>query len=200
MNYTLKELAHISAGFSFRGKIVNEPNGCAHALQMKDVSQEAGISWDRVVRTNLPCKSLEPSSESWLRKGDIIFTARGNNNYAYEIDGCPDNTVLSPHLFRLRILNSSVITPTFLAWQINQKYAQRYFLRSSEGSSIVGIRKAILEGLPIHVPSWDEQQRFSKMIRCWQEEKAVIIALKQNHEELMDTVAETILNQKKAKE
>lgn len=198
MNKTLNKLAQVSAGYSFRGKIVDEADGEAKAIQMRDVSKDKGINWQTVANTNVPLKTLSDNSEAWLTAGDIIFTARGHNNYAYEITGCPSKTVLSPHLFRIRIIDASIITPTFLSWQINQKPAQTYFSKNTEGSAIVGIRRTVLDNLPIYLPPIEEQHKIINIVRCWEKERDVLNTLQENHRNMMDAVANNILQGNKS--
>jgi len=197
MNETLIDLAHISAGYSFRGKIVNEPNGKSLAIQMRDVSIDKGINWKTVVKTNAPLKKLDENSEAWLTVGDIIFTARGHHNYAYEITDCPSKTVLSPHLFKIRIMDTSVVIPAFLVWQINQKPAQAYFSKNTEGSAIVGIRRTVLDRLPIYLPPIEEQHQIIKVIHFWEKERDTLHKLQENHQMMMDAIASNILQENK---
>jgi len=186
-------LAQVSAGYAFRGKIVDEVDGAVKVIQMRDISKDKGIHWETVVNTNVPLKTINRKDDACLKHGDIIFTARGNNNYAYEITECPSRTVLSPHLFRIRIKDTSSISPTFLAWQINQKTAQTYFAKNTEGSSIVGIRRTVLDRLPIFLPPIEEQYKIINIIRCWEEERDVLDALRENHQNMMDAIAANIL-------
>ena len=185
----LNDLAHISVGYSFRGKIIDDD--VAKMIQMRDISIDQGINWETVINTNVPLKTI--SSNACLKLGDIIFTARGNNNYAYEVTSCPSKTVLSPHLFKIRIMDTAIVSPAFLAWQINQKPAQTYFLRTTEGSAIVGIRRAVLDSLPIFLPPIEEQYRIINIVRCWEKERDALNALKENHQNMMHAIAANLL-------
>ena len=198
MKRTLNNLAQVSAGYSFRGKIADESDGMARAIQMRDISKDGFINWETVVKTNAPLKKLGDSSEAWLTAGDIIFTARGHNNYAYEITDCPSKTVLSPHLFKIRIIDTSVVIPAFLAWQINQKPAQAYFSKNTEGSAIVGIRRTVLDNLPIYLPPIEEQHKIINIIRCWKKERDVLNTLQENHRNMMDAIASNLLQGNKS--
>jgi len=194
---TLSDLAQVSAGYSFRGKIIDEVDGVAKAIQMRDVSKDRDVNWQTVVNTNVPLRNLGGDSEAWLRDSDIIFTARGNNNYAFEITDCPSKIVLSPHLFKIRVKNPSIISPTFLAWQINQKPAQTYLSKNTEGSAIVGIRRTVLDNLSIFLPPIKEQHKIAKMIRCWEKERNTLNALQSNHQNMMDAIANKLLKRNK---
>jgi len=161
-------------------------------VQMKDVDLVDGIAWDSVVRTELPGRN--PSV--WLQDGDVIFTARGMNNRAIVVSNGPDKTVLSPHFFQIRT-DPCAVLPEFLAWQLNQSPAQRYFAQSAEGSAVIGIRKSILTEVMLLIPSLEEQYRIVEMIRCWEKQRAVLNALQGNHLDMMNAIANDLLTRNK---
>lgn len=130
----------------------------------------------------------------WLEHGDIVFVARGASNYAVVADTPPERTVLSPHFFQIRIHEDSGILPEFLAWQINQAPAQKYFTQSSEGSAVVGVRKGMLENLEIICPPPSEQGEIMMVVHCWNEQQNVIQAMSDNHEKFMVSIANKVLN------
>jgi len=189
----LIDLAQVSVGYSFRCKIVDDVDGIVKAIQMRDLSLGRGINWQTVANTNVPLKTTPSNGSAYLKLGDIIFTARGTNNYAYEMTSCPFKTVLSPLLFKIRIMDTSIVSPAFLAWQINQKYAQAYFSKYTEGSSIVGIRRTILDSLPIFLPPIEDQYKIINIIRCWEKERDTLNALKENHQNMMHAIAANLL-------
>ncbi|MDQ6954012.1 MAG: hypothetical protein Q9M20_01040 [Mariprofundaceae bacterium] len=161
---------------------------------MKDLSEYQGIKWETVAITDLPSCTPEESSSAWLRDGDIIFTARGKNNYAVETKQCLPNTVLSPHLFLIRIKDTSIISPAFLRWQISQKTAQRYFVKSAECSSVIGIRRKILEDLPIFIPALEEQRETVNVINGMEKQRNIMQELQVNHLNMMETIAYKLLS------
>lgn len=190
MNVLLKDAADIVSGYQFRGKIPEISNGSVNAVQMRNVNALLGIDWNGVTRTEL----LKSVPSMWLEDGDILFAARGANNFAVVAASCPPRTVLSPHFFHIRVRDKERLLPDFLAWQINQSPMQKFFRKSSEGSDVVGIRKAVLERAEVVVPSLDEQRRVVNMIECWGRERLAIDALAKNHMDLMAGIAEVVLN------
>jgi len=112
-------------------------------------------------------------------------------------DTPPEHTVLSPHFFQIRLHEGSGILPEFLAWQLNQAPAQKYFAQSAEGSSVVGVRKSLLEDLDIICPPLSEQQKIMQAVYCWREQKNVLQAMSNNHEKLMASIANKVLNKPK---
>jgi len=153
MKPVLSDLVDIQGGHPFRGSIPADPEGNAFALQIRDASPEGVADWTVLTRTSLDgYKNIV-----WLRPGDIVFAARGQNNYALCLDEVPVPAVCSQYFFLLRV-KSSALLPGFLAWQMNRQPAQRYFAQHAEGSDQIGIRRGVLEALPIAVPSIERQQ------------------------------------------
>jgi hypothetical protein len=188
---TLSDLAEIRAGYPFRGKIEEEPNGDVLVVQMKDVSVETGINSDTCVRTRLPGGRKQPQ---WLQPGDIVFTARGNRNVATLAQAPPERTVLSPHLFHITVRDPRAVLPAFLAWQINQEPGQEYLAKMTEGSFIRSIRRQVLESMPIQVLPVDRQHRTVQLFDLAQKETAVLERLADNRRRELRAVARDLLH------
>lgn len=178
------------SGYPFRGKIIDAADGDTLVVQMRNVGAESGVSWGDVVCTKLPGRN----PAVWLQDGDIVFAARGKRNYAVVVQGCAGRVTISPHFFQIRVKDKEKILPKFLAWQINQAPAQKYFKQSAEGSAVIGIRKSVLAKLHIEVPSLVKQKKIIELIKCWNKEKASIDSLAGNHNKLMAVIAKRILN------
>lgn len=69
----LVEVASISAGYPFRGKIEKLPDGEFAVIQMRNASPETGIDWGALTRVELP----RVSEKALLQPGDIILSTRG---------------------------------------------------------------------------------------------------------------------------
>lgn len=181
----LLNIATLSAGFPFRGAVEPIRGGDALVVQMKNVDPQNGIDWTSVTRSKLPGKK-EPD---WLREGDIIFAARGSRNYAVVIEGAPENAVCSPHFFVLRVRDQSSTLPAFLAWQINQGSAKRYFEQSATGSYILNIRRRVLENLEVVIPDRAQQEKVVALNHAAQAERAIMERLIANRKTQMEAIA-----------
>lgn len=186
----LTQIVTIHAGYPFRGKIIENSDGCVRVVQMKQVEPQNGIQWNNLTLTVLPGRA--PSR--WLEPGDIVFAARGITNYAVVADNPPEHTVLSPHFFQIRLLSNAAILPEFLAWQLNQAPAQKYFAKSAEGSAVIGVRKGILENLEIICPPLNEQQQIMEAVNCWSEQQRIIQTMSDNHQKLMAGITNHVFN------
>ncbi|MCK9282742.1 MAG: restriction endonuclease subunit S [Rhodocyclaceae bacterium] len=184
MTTNLLDYVDIQGGHPFRGGIPADLEGNAYALQIRDASPEGVADWAALTRTSLDgYKNIV-----WLRTGDIVFAARGQNNYALCLDEVPVPAVCSQYFFLLRV-KSSALLPGFLAWQMNRQPAQRYFSQHAEGSDQIGIRRGILEALPIVVPSIERQQGIAALDKAAHEERKTLQALIRNREQLLDALA-----------
>jgi len=185
----LGTLASVTAGFPLRTAADALPAGDVSFVQMRDVVDGASVDWAGVPRVELPGKR----PVSGLGDGDILFAARGTNNYALALRNAPARAVCSPHFFVLRVSDKSRINPCFLAWQINQKPAQDYFRQSATGSHIPNIRRSVLEGLEVAVPSVSKQRMIADLWNAALEEKRQLNALLTNRQQQLDSVAADLL-------
>lgn len=145
---------------------------------------EGGIKSDAVIKTALTGKR-EPD---FLRSGDILFVARGSHHYAALYSGQFDEAVAAPHFFVIRIKLPHVI-PEFIAWQLNQHSAQKYFEKASEGSVAKSIRRTSLEQVPISLPDIQQQKTLLRLYKNLFEQKRAYHALITNAEKLMRIIA-----------
>ena len=186
----LYQIATISAGYPFRGKIPEYPEGNLAVVQMKDTSSEFGVDWMSCVRSEATGKK----APDWLQTGDILVAARGNQNYAVLVDTrhAPLPAVAAPHFYVVRPQSDALI-PEFLAWQLNQQPCQRYFELHAEGTLTKSIRRQVLEEALIGLPSLAEQQTILAMARTLQEERQLMQRLQHNSEQMMHAIATRLL-------
>lgn len=189
----LKDVVDIKAGHPFRGRVEEDLNGNGFAIQMKDVEivgSTGVVRWDGLVQTNVVSRK-EPD---WLKAGAVLFVARGSRNFALYLKEVPVPSVCSQLFFLLRPPVESLL-PEFLAWQINQTPAQRYIEQSAEGSAQLGIRRAILEEMPIAVPPIQVQKQIIRLSETAYHEMKVMRQLIKNREQQLDAIARDLLNQ-----
>lgn len=184
----LVEVASISAGYPFRGRIDELPAGDVAVVQMRNASPEVGIDWEDLVRVELP----RTTDKALLHSGDIILSTRGGRNFAYCIDGGRGPLVCSPHFFVIRLMRDHII-PEFLAWQINQTPAQQYLAAGATGSHILNLKRSVVEQLPIVVPKFERQSCVVEIDKAFQAERRVLNQLIQNRTNEMNAVANELL-------
>lgn len=182
----LTDIANISAGHPFRGKIPEVPGTDVKAVQMKNISIGVGVDWNACIETKL----VSNKASTLLNDGDILFAARGVNNNAVLIHRLPQGkkAVASPHLFVISVLQKDVL-PEYLAWFLNQKPSQRYFQRESEGTLTKSIRRTAIEATPVIVPSLQKQKIIIQLAKALQDEQKILHALISNGETTMNAIA-----------
>ncbi len=187
----LADLATISAGHPFRGKIPEKSGSGIRAVQMKDVSVERGVFWEDVIETELSGKK----QPDWLMKDDILFAARGSRNYAVLIDRVIGEVVSAPQFYILRVKELALL-PEFLVWQLNQMPLQNYFDRAAEGSVTKSVRRSILESAAITIPPLDKQKQILGLYKTLLKEKRLCAELSRNADKLMNSVARELVADK----
>lgn len=186
---TLGDAADIRSGYPFRGAIADIPNGSVRVVQVRDVSRAGLRHRDALMTTELEGRK-EPG---WLLDQDVLFVARGANTYASLVVDPPPRTVCSPHIYVIRVKQPARLMPAFLAWQLNQSPAQRYFRQSAEGSHQLSVRRSMLETTQIRIPSIKWQQAAVELERVAYAERDAMQALIKNRETELAILAERLL-------
>ena len=94
---------------------------------------------------------------------------------------------------RIKPKKHVIALPAFIAWQLNQIPAQRYFFNSAEGSLYVSIRKQVLEDTPLVLPSIERQRQLISMQLCALKEKKTLQRLIENRQQQINAIAKNEL-------
>lgn len=150
-------VTEIKVGYTFRERLNNTQTGNLAVIQLGDVN--SSLLYINSINTLIDNNSL--ANKHFLKKGDIIFSAKGSNNFAsiFDID---INAVASSAFFIIRI-NQEIAYPAYIAWYINSKYGQSYLKGVKHSSTTVNIKKKDLENLPITIPKFEVQKRISTL-------------------------------------
>lgn len=186
----LSDIALVKAGHPFRGKIPEQLNGEALVVQIRDISSDGDILWDQVIRTEIKGRK----NPDWLKPGQVLFAARGQNNTAALVDNVPSHAVCVPHFFIVEVKDESMIKPSFLAWQLNQADSQRYFAKAAQGTAQVNVTRAHLEEATIVIPPIDKQLTIVKLYQAAISEKKLHMALIENRTKQLKAFAHQIMN------
>lgn len=181
----LRQLVELCAGHPFRGAVSYADNGNGHVIQMRDVARDTGVAWPNLVRTRIQSRK----TPDWLASGDILFVARGAQNYALHLDDVPCQAVSSQYFFQLRVRSPAQLLPEFLAWQINSLPCQRYLAANAQGSSQLGIPRTVLEALPLAIPAVDRQKHLISLVTAARQEAHQLQALIHNRVRQLDALA-----------
>lgn len=185
----LADAARVSSGYPLRISTEQLEPGDVHFLQIKNLSLDSDIDWAQVPQVTLPSKR-EPM---WLTNDDVVFTSRGTRTLAYPLSHTPAKAVCAPQFFVLSVESPGKLSPEFLAWQINQKPAQEYFLRTGTAAYIQNIKRDVIENLSIFVPPIEQQMLIVKFWRATQRERATLSRLIENRTNQLEAIAVDLL-------
>ncbi|MEX1002927.1 MAG: restriction endonuclease subunit S [Crocinitomicaceae bacterium] len=163
----LNNVSKIDSGKSFRQRIEDDPNGNCLVIQMKDISHE------QLTITGSPQSILldEINPNQLLNKGDILFMAKGNNNFA--VMYASGKPAVAVSLFFIIRPKRDKIDPEYLTWYLNSPTAQAYFHERRLGASVGNIRKETLESLEVEFPPLERQLQIAKLNSLLKDEKKI---------------------------
>ena len=173
----------LSSGYSFRGKIKHVHNGGVRVIQLKDFENNyTSIGGDSYL-----IDSDKIKSKYYLELDDVLFIAKGTNNFAVVFKGLDDiPTIASSALFVLKV-NKDLANPDFIAWYINQSKVQNYFKTNEAGTYNTSINKTTLEETPIALPSLEVQTKIATIAKLSNQEQSLSNKIKELKNKLTTT-------------
>lgn len=110
-------------------------------------------------------------SKYHLKGGDILFTAKGTNNYAVVYEDRDDTpTIASSALFVIKV-DKTRANPYYIAWYMNQNTVQNYFKTNETGTYVTSVNKTAIEAIPISLPTMEIQNKIAKITSLHLREK-----------------------------
>ncbi|ELR72587.1 hypothetical protein C900_00966 [Fulvivirga imtechensis AK7] len=188
-SYLKSVLLALFSGYSFRGKVQDDPQGDTVVIQMKDLENnytEIGSALTRVDSTSI-------SSKHHLQKGDVLFISKGANNFALVYDLNFPRAVAASAFFVLRP-DPAKILPGYLAWYLNQKPVQQYLVDNRAGTYIPNVNKTALLGIEIRLPEKNIQEKIVKVDILRKREYLLIHRLLEKREQLISNKLLNIIN------
>ncbi len=166
MERSLKEIADIKAGYSFRAAIPGSENGNYRVIQIKDVDYRGFVSSGDLIKAAVDL--IKP--EYLTQPGDVLFTSRGTNRRAAVVDETTAAAIFVSQIYALKIKTDALV-PEYLAWYLNQKSAQKFLEEHASGSYIQNIRHDVLAQLPVVLPPVETQKRIVEIYRLGLQER-----------------------------
>jgi restriction endonuclease S subunit len=166
MKKKIKDIAEIQIGYQFRGRLEPTPNGNYNVIQIKDLDEFQNLRTSEIYKVN-----LKSDAERYIvNKGDVLFLARGQRNYAIPIKNELKSTIAASYFFILRLINKDIL-PEYLAWFIKQASAQE-FLRTiaRRGTHMPVVPKSSFENMLIDVPPLEVQAKIIKLASLLEKE------------------------------
>lgn len=165
----LKTVADIRVGYQAKARIKERIRGTHRLIQSKNFD-----SFHRLRSGNLTAFFPERKPEIYsVRKGDILFQARGIVHFAYCIEDDMKDTLAAGSFYILRTKNGDPL-PQYLAWWLNQSEAQAWFQSQARGAGMSFISKSTLSRLQIRIPPLSVQKKVVKIITIAEHEQFLL--------------------------
>jgi hypothetical protein len=178
----LKDISDINSGYIARGKIEASPDGSHYLLQAKDVDG------DKLCHRKDDLLRFHPTlsrTDHNLKRGDLIFMARGAHNFTIQLEDLPDPTLAAACFFIVRSCDPRVF-PGYLCWYLNQAPVERYLVQhSGRGVHMPVVRRAVLENIEVPLPSMDIQRKIADMNALMLKEMDLLQQLGRKRKELI---------------
>ena len=158
MKASLGDISEIQVGYQSREGIRAHSNGSHFLLQARDFDNFHQVDWSNLTRFT-PSGS---TTKSEIRQGDVLFLAKGQDNFAYPVVS-EVNHILAANSFYILRSNQATILPEYLAWWLNQSPAQEYIQLNRSGSSLPFLSVSALSRLEIPTTSVEMQRKIGEL-------------------------------------
>ena len=179
---TLKYIASIQTGLTFRTRLEHSPKGNILVIQMKDFGADNRIDCEKL--TLIEMQNLK--ERQMVQIDDLIFRSRGFKNSAALIDRELKDTTVAAPLLRVRVHDATVL-PAYLCWFINSPISQSFLQRHVTGTAIRMVGKKALDALEVQIPSISTQQRIIELSRLADKEKNILKSLSVKRKQLVES-------------
>ena len=183
--HKLADLADIRAGFLTREAVRNNPAGTYCLLQIRDIDRHREtVNMTDMIRISPETRSsLHP-----LQAGDVIFLAKGANNFAFAVPELPSPTLAASSFFILR--PGSLILARYLVWFLNHESTRLLLSRlATTGAHMPIIRRDTLESLEIPLPPLAVQKTIAELDILRIQEHILLSDLAEKKEALISTLS-----------
>jgi len=178
----LGQIADISMGQSFRGKLVPSTVGGVQVIQMKDLGHDCGVAGANLIRVDEP----GVRERNYVRRGDLVFRSRGQTNTAVLLDQNLSNAVVAAPLYRIRV--SEGILPEYLLWCINLPVSQAWLASHARGTAVKIITRQSVAEFELKLPPIEIQQKISEIASFSETEQKLMAKLAEKRKQYMDGI------------
>ena len=147
-------------------------------IKLKDVTKDGVIKYEELESFDAD----KVNEKLLLKKGDIILKAKSGDNTAALIKEEIENVVAASHFKIITVNDDSVLSPEYLVAYLNSEYAQEYFKKHAEGTTLPIVKIKTLEELEIKELGMDKQLEVANMYNLIKQEKLAMERLMENRE------------------
>lgn len=187
----LKEISDIQSGYITRKKIEVASNGSHYLLQAKNVDGDH-LSYE--TQTLIRFHPALSRTDRPLEKGDLLFMARGAHNFTLLLGDMPRPALAAACFFIVRVSSPNIL-PGYLGWYLNQAPVEHYLVAHSGRSvHMPVVRRAVLENIPVPVPSLDRQAKIADLNALMLKELNLLQQLGRKRKELITAACLQTIN------
>lgn len=181
----LKEIADVNVGYQAKSRIHEDANGSHFLVQGRDIDQSLLLKDQILIRFNPEIKI----DNYLLNKEDILFQARGADNYACLIHKEIPNTVAAGSFYIIRT-NKPEVHPAYLAWWLNLPHVQKSFQSVRSGTLISYVSIKALSEIDIPIPPYSIQTKIARIFELWKKEENLIKTIQDSRKILIQTACQ----------
>jgi len=175
----LKNIASIRTGVL--GKATSEGN--IKYIQVRDFDSVGKKNTEIFEEIN----GISIKDRHFLKKGDVLFSAKGTKNFASEVDISMLPAVASTSMFIISV-NDNIVLPEYLTWYLNQPKVISYLKRKAKGTSMPSISKKDLGELEIAIPRIKVQDTILKIEALRKKKRKIVQRIEKLSELYMETI------------
>ncbi len=153
MQNILAEVGEIILGHTFRGAIVDTPNGNYYVLQAKNIRGEGTLEAKDLTATFLDGTKMK----ALARDRDVVLSNRGTFRAAVFKDA-RQNVLAASSIYLIRIRDHAQCLPEYLAIFLNSHEGQNLLEGMNRGTLIKSLPKKSLLGLSVPLPALHVQK------------------------------------------
>jgi len=188
----LGAIAKVQPGYPSRASIRSDPTGTHLLLQGKDVSGDAGVSFDQLVRFH-PERKPELYQ---LTRGDILVVARGQDHRVHYIERELTNTLAAATFYIVRP-DGRRVCGGYLAWWLNLPRVQAELDARSRGTNIAYVSRKAIEALQVPVAPLSVQERIERAFYLWRMRKSLQSRIDVKREQCIQAVCRQAVRRSK---
>lgn len=181
----IKEITNIQTG------LFAKPSGIGDVVYLQSKHFDENGNLHSTLHPDLIADGV--SEKHLLRKGDVLFAAKGTKNFATVYANHNIPAVASTSFFVIRITSKNVL-PEYLAWYLNHNTTQYIIKDNARGTAIPSIRKSVLEDLEISIPTIEKQRMVIKLSVLAKKENELRLTIIQLRKQLIDKQIITAIN------
>lgn len=172
----LGDVADLLVGYPFRNTCIPGEQGVLTCF-LKDVDAGGVLNVLALKRV----EGVSPSPSHLASEGDIVFRSRGTSFVAAVVPEVREHILVAAPMILIRV-KDGVVLPEYLVWWINGVPGESYFKEHAKGTGIPLISKAVLEKMPLKLPSIEDQQKIIDLVNLNKKEQFLMseIATRKN--------------------